>query len=389
MPFLNRVRLPILFTEPQFPTERNVFRLADGSTKVQSVVIRNTYNGKTDQLPEDWHRKLVVALSHDTVTIENERLMSNVVLNSDYNIDHQDFLQYPIAAAGFTVEVTPFAATNSNCQTCEEMSQVSLVDDTTDEVWDEGTTHEFPDVLTDNDTICCFPYTIELVTYNTQFFDNVTISAGGVLTATVIDPAPIVSNVLIARYRVTCASGQYDEADVFGNISGTDSDFCYEPIGPLTESELSATSVLIDWDSVAPPPASWNWELYLTSDLGTIIDSGSVAISEVTLTGLNPFVSYTIFVISDCGGGNFSQPASLEFEITGFPATNCGNFAVESIDGDLAMVSYMDCAGDIQNYNFTYAQTINRCMLIIPGTTTPVYFTSTSPLVTINYVGLC
>lgn len=389
MPFLNRLRLPILFHQPQFPTEVTKFRLANGRSKVQSVVVRNTYNGKTDQLPEDWHRKLVIALSHDTISIENERLLSDVVLDSEYNIAWEDFLQKPTAPATFVVEVTPFNATNSNCQTCEEMSQVSLVDDTTAEVWDEGTTHEFPDVLTDNDTICCYPYTIELVTYNTQFFDSVTISSSGVLTATVINPAPPMSNVLIARYRVTCASGQYDEADVYGNIDGTDTDFCYEPIGPLSKTELSATSVLIDWDTVAPPPASWNWELYLTSDLGTPIDSGTVAISEVTLTGLSSFVSYTIFVISDCGAYNLSQPASLEFEITGFPSGTCGNFSVESIDGDPAFISYMDCAGDIVNYNFTYAQTIQRCMLIVSGGTTPVYFVSSSPLVTINYIGLC
>lgn len=76
MPYKNRIRLPIMFTKPQFPTERNVFRLADGSSKVLSVIIRNTFEGSTDQLPEDWHRKLVVAMSHDEITIENERLMS-------------------------------------------------------------------------------------------------------------------------------------------------------------------------------------------------------------------------------------------------------------------------------------------------------------------------
>src|SRR6187549_2999416 len=144
MPYRNRIRLPIMFCKPQFPMERNTFRLADGSSKVLSVVIRNTYEGKTDQLPEDWHRKLVIALAHDEVSIENERLLSNVTLNGDYGIDWQDFLQYPIAQANFQVQVTPFNATNSNCQTCEEMSQVVCVDDTTDEVWEEGSTNQFP-----------------------------------------------------------------------------------------------------------------------------------------------------------------------------------------------------------------------------------------------------
>lgn len=386
--FLNRVRLPILFHQPQFPTEVSKFRLADGTSKVQSVVVRNTYDGLTDHLPKDWHQKIVIALSHDNVTIENEQLMSNVVLNGEYGIDWQRFLQYPLAQANFNVEVTPFNATNSNCQTCEEMSQVSLVDDSTDEIWEEGTTHDFPDVLTDNDTICCYPFTISLVSYNTEFFTNVSISQAGVLTATVINPAPELDNILIATYRVTCADGQYDEANVYGNITGTDPDFCYPPIGPLSETEISESSVLIDWDTVVPPPASWNWELYLTSDLGTLLQSGSTAISEVTLTGLSTFVSYTIFVYSDCGGYNFSTPIELEFEITGFPVDTCGRFSLEVLFGTVD-ISYMNCEGNIENETLVGAQVVERCMLITSGSTTPLYFAASSPDITITYVTLC
>lgn len=386
MPFLNRVRLPILFHQPQFPTEVSKFRLADGTSKVQSVVVRNTYNGKTDQLPEDWHRKLVIALAHDTVTIENERLMSNVVLN-EYNIDHQDFLQYPLAQANFNVEVTPFNATNSNCQTCEEMAQVALVDDSTDEVWEEGTTHDFPDVLTDNDSICCLPFTISLVSWNTEFFSAVSISASGVLTATVKPSVPIISDILIATYRVTCADGQYDEANVYGNITGTDSDFCFPPEN-LTKTEISESSVLIDWDDPTPMPSYWNWELYLSSDLGTILQSGNTVVSEVTLTGLNTFTEYTIFVVADCGGYDFSTPAQLEFEITGFTVDTCGRFMIETLFGSVD-ISYMDCEGNIVNETLVGAQVVNRCMLISSGGTTPIYFAASSPDTTINYINLC
>ncbi len=246
--FKNRVRLPIMFAKPQFPTERNVFRLANGASKVLSVIIRNTYEGKTDQLPEDWHRKLVIAMAHDEVTIENERLMSNVVLDGDYSIDHQEFLNYPIAQATFSVQVTPFDATNSNCQTCDEMTQLNLVDDTTDETWAEGTTHDFPDVVTDNDAICCNPFEITLVTYNTNYFENVSISAGGVLTATVKDPVPSIENVFIATYRVTCPDGSYDEANIYGNISGTSPE-CPPWIQNIETEVESSTSVTMSWEN--------------------------------------------------------------------------------------------------------------------------------------------
>lgn len=395
MPYKNRVRLPVMFVKPQFPVERDVFRLANGTTKVQSMVIRNTFTGKTDQLPESWHRRLVIAMAHDTVTIENERLLSDVVLDGDYGIDWQDFLQYPLAPAEFVIQVTPFNATNSNCQTCEEMSQLSLVDDTTTDVWGEGTTNEFPDVLTANDSICCSPFTITLVTYNTLYFTSVTIDANGVLTATVIDPAPIIDDVWVARYRVTCPDGNYDEADVYANITGSDVSFCYPVVGgSVIYSPVSSTSANISWDPYAPPPPAWDWELFETSDLGTPIQSGTASFPTVdlTLTGLTAGVSYTFSIKSDCGGGDYSVPETLEFTITSFAADTCGNFTVTylpSIDTPPQSISYMNCAGQIIDRVFTVAEEVEICMLILDGGIVPVYFVASSDDISINYLALC
>lgn len=397
--FTNRVRLPIFFSKPQFPVEKTSFRKADGSTKVLSTVIRNTYEGKTDQLPEDWHRKLIIALSHDTVSVENERLLSGIVLTGDYGIDWQDFLQYPLAQSSFTVDVTPFDATNSNCQTCEEATQLNLVDDTTDEVWDEGTTNIFPDVLTDNDEICCNPFTIELVWWNTTYFTSVTLSADGVLTATVIDPAPIVDDVRIAAYKVTCPNGQYDIADVYGNITGTDADFCVPPGGVgliYVPIEGSSTSALITLDAITLPVPSggWPWELFFSSDLGVVIQSGTITPpdSGVVLTGLSPGISYTITLRADCGGGNYSNPVTLAFTITALAGPTCGRFYITylpSADPLPQSISYMDCNGEIQNQELAFAQETQICMLIIPGEETPLYFVASSEDIAITYLSLC
>lgn len=398
--FKNRVRLPIFFSKPQFPVEKTTFRKADGSTKVLSTIIRNTYEGKTDQLPEDWHRKLIIALSHNDVSIESERLLSNIVMTGDYAIDWQDFLNYPLGQSLFTVDVTPFDATNSNCQTCSEMTQISLVDDTTDEVWEEGTTHDFPDVLTDNDEICCNPYTIELITFNYLYFSSVTISADGVLTATVIDPAPVVDDVWIARYRVTCANGQYDEANVYGNITGSDVDFCYPPLGgdgTLVVIDISNTSVQIVLDAIHEPIApgtQWLWELYFTSDLGTLLQSGTMVYPtvDVILTGLVPGISYTFIVKTDCGGGNYSTNVTQLFTITALSGPTCGRFMVTYIpaeDPAPQSISYMDCAGVIQNQELAFAQETQICMLIISGEETPLYFVASSTDIAIGYLSLC
>jgi len=397
MPYKNRIRLPIMFTKPQFPMERNIFRKANGVSKVLSIVIRNTYEGKTDQLPEDWHRKLVIALAHDTVTIENERLLSDVTLDGDYGIDWQDFLQYPIAPANFTVQVTPFNATNNNCQTCEQVSQLNLVDDSTDEIWDEGTTHDFPDVLTDNDSICCNPFTIELVTYNTDYFENVSISTAGVLTATVKDPVPDISNILIATYRVTCPDGSYDEADVYGNIQGS-STSCPLSIDFIEAVQDGPTSATINWSPDVPPPWSFIWDLYLTSDLGTPVQSGTLPqlSSTLALTGLTAGESYTFVIVVDCSGGagtSLSPETIIEFTLNSFSADVCGNFTITYLPTgqayEVESASYMDCNGVIQNLSFSYAQEISRCMLIPYGEEAPVYFVASSDDITITYTELC
>lgn len=382
-----------MFAKPQYPMERNTFRLSDGTTKVLSMVIRNTFEGKTDQLPEAWHRKLVIAMAHDTVNVENERLLSDVVLDGDYSIEWQDFLNYPVAQATFNVQVTPFSATNSNCQTCEEMTQLNLVDDSTTDVWVEGTTNIFPDVLTDNDSICCRPFTLSLVWFNPLYFTSVTLDNAGVLTATVIDPCPVINDVWIAKYRVTCPDGSYDEANVYGNITGSDVSFCYPPVGPLVYSAVSSTEANISWDVTLPGPScGWNWELYLTADLGTIIQSGNTGAPAVNITGLTAGVSYTVVVVSDCCAYDYSTPLDLEFTITSFAAESCGEFTVTylpNVDDAPQSISYMNCAGEIVNRTFTVAELATICMLIYPDGTTPVYFVASSVDISINYNGLC
>lgn len=378
--------------------ERNSFRLADGTSKIQSVVIRNTYEGNTDLLPEDWHRKLVIAMSHDSVSVEGERLLSDVIISGDYAIDWQEFLNYPIAPAKFLVEVTPFDATNSNCQTCEEITQINLVDDYTDEVWEEGTTHEFPDVLTDNDEICCRPFVVSLVEFNTGYFSSASITQDGILTATVIDPAPVVSNVRIARYRVTCADGKYDQADVYGNITGSDTSYCAPPggVGMIYIPTGNSTTAEITLDAIPIPAPSGGmlYELFLSSDLGTVIQSGSFpgGFGNLLLTGLSPGVGYTICAKSDCGGGDYSPTICIQFTITPFVSEQCGSFIITylpSVDDTPQYVSYMGCDGNIQNITLSYAQTIDKCMLIPYGGTSPIYFVASSVDISINYNSIC
>jgi hypothetical protein len=385
--FRNRIRLPFYLAKPQFPVERSVFRKADGSSKVLSAIVRNTYEGKTDQLPEDWHRKLVIALSHDEVTIEDSRFLSDVVLDGDYGIDWQDFLNYPLAQSTFTIQVTPFNATNSNCQSCAEIAQLDLVDDTTEDIFEEGETYDYPTSVLTNDNICCFPFTVEIATFNTLYFEDVSINQAGILTFKVKDSVPDIDDVLIATYRVTCENGGYDEANVYGNINGT-STACAEPTGLHIEYTDETTQTAI-WDSV--PGVLYNWFLYLASDIYTPILSGSGSTPTAELSGLTPGEDYVFAVQSDCGSGNLSEFVTESFTQSTEVAP-CALFTVIYVTFTTSppqSFSYIDCNGVVQNYIFTAAGSVNLCMLIAGDINTPVFFAATTPDITYHYSGPC
>lgn len=368
---------------PQFPVERNIFRKADGSSKVISVIVKNTYEGTTDQLPEDWHRKLVIALSHDNVKIEGNRFLSDVVLDSDYGIEWEDFLSKPIADAKFTIQVTPFNNSNSNCQTCDEIAQLALVDDTTATVYSEGTTNNFPFNILLNDSICCNPFVVSISSFNTAYFSAVSVTQLGVATFTVKPLVPDIAKTLLATYRVTCPNGAYDEANIYVGIEGT-STVCVAP------EELVFDSGAIDWNGTIPAPAGgYDWYLYNANDIYTVIASGNTAGLSVNISAfIVPGQPYVATVNANCGGGNLSTSIMVEFS-TPAPGT-CGAFTITHLPPEYedANYTYMDCKGDIINrvFNLTGNQFI--CMMM-DASNVPVFFTTTSTYISYTYTGSC
>lgn len=389
--FKNRIRLPFYLSRPQFPTERNVFRNAAGETKLLTAIIRNTYEGKTDQLPEDWHRKLVIALSHQEVTIEDNRLLTDVVIDGNYGIEWQEFLNYPIAEANFTIQVTPFNASSNNCQSCSEITQLELVDDTTDDVFEEGVDYKYPENVLANDNICCYPFTVEIVSFNTLYFDSVIISQDGLVEFTVKDSVPIIDNVLICTYRVTCENGGYDEANVYGNITGTNTD-CLPPTG-LTGEVSSKTPVTITYTWTPPavtPAGGYDWEIYLSSDLGTPIYSGNTSANTIDITGIYIVIglSYTFVITSNCGGSS-SIPATYEFTVRRLPV--CGKFMFYYVpveEESIESITFIKCDGSTQTYIFTYSHAVEFCLLL--GVDEAPYFVAaSSPEISVTFIELC
>lgn len=391
MPFLNRIRLPLYLKTPQFPTEANRFRLSNGTSKTLSVTIRKQYSLQTDYLSESFHQKLTVALNHDTVNIEGDRYIGGVSVDGEYEIQWPDFLDYPLGQASVKLQVTPFDMTNDNCQTCEQATQLSLVDDEAGEI-NEGEAKEV-DVFA-NDNICCFPVTAEIVSFASGYLDSATIDAAtGIVTITAKDPATTVGRIVLATYRVTCPDGTYDEADVYGNIAGSGEE-CEQP-GSVSIDIISLPpppiSVTIIWVTPAVDPASgYEWELYEVSAPGTPVQTGTSADKSVDITGLNSGTDYAFYVRSVCGEGVYSPYTQFLFS-TESGASGCGKFDVSCDDGtpdpNVYHYSFMDCGGIIQNRIMHNLQTFTHCMLE-DSSHSPIYFAADPPI-TVTYVEPC
>lgn len=395
MAFKNRVRLPFYLRQAQFPTDTRGFRLFDGTMKNTSVVVRKVYQAVTDQLPEHMHEKLVIALSHDNVTIEGARYAGQVAKDGDYQINWQDFIDYPIADANFQVQVTPYDVTNNNCGSCEDLQQISCIDDTYPGALNPGDAVSI--LVISNDSICCFPYEMSVVWFNDAYVNTVGVGDPGYVNFMVNDPAPDGDNVKLFTYRITCADGSYDEADVYGTIDGN-TEICLPPTAlhhtHIDESEISTKS-----DEISFTPASgvlsYQWQLFLCSNLGTPINSGTTDESPLILLGLDDDTCYVISIRSVCdeAEGIYSEWTSLQFYT---PATVepslCARFRVQAFDsgnpaGTPFFFTYMDCSGNLQNVMVANFAGRYDCMLVT-SMGVPVYF-SAPPQVSYSYEEPC
>lgn len=382
MAFKNRIRLPFYITRPQFPTQKNVFRLANGRLKTQSAIVQKAFEGETDNLPKEIHERLVIALSHDDVTVEGRYYLGGISLDGEYDIDWQKFLDFPLAKAAFKVQVTPFDYSNDNCQTCEEMSQVVCEDDNIGSIG-EDETHEV--AVLENDSICCSPVTISLVTYNTDYLDSCIISGNEIIIHT--KPELVTqNNVTIVTYRAQCPNGNYDEANIIADIAGSIEE-CLSPaglaIGTITETTAQAT-----WSAPSPAPLGYHWELYLLSNLITPIDSGDTADLFVDFSGLTSATQYRFFVRSTCDADS-SNYINTDFTTSQPPGNvNCGQYELINNELGFAHVSYIDCNGENQDVVIPTGQSRFVCALQ-ESIGAPVEIISQDNNIDIFYHGLC
>jgi len=363
MAYRNRIRLPLTVDRPQYKEVRDVYRRADGKSIVQSVVISKILQGATDWWPGTWHEAFKIALASDETTIETSEYFGDVVQNGDYQINWQDRFNRRTAPAEFKVEVSPFDATNSNCQTCEEATQLSLTDDDWSQTTpytrtplNEGST-TVRDVTT-NDDICCYPVAFSIIYYNADIVQSAVISSLGVVTMVLKTPLADANGLKLATYRATCPNGGYDEADIFADINGSIV-VCLAPLN-LHVLLIRPDGATAYWDAPTPAPASgYHWQLFRRDAPGAPAQEGDAADgSGLVLNSLDAGVDYILYVAGKCDADTLSNYVEVDFTTEGSPTTggpggNCGRYSVLYSNPTFpymnSHVTYINCSGFTQS----------------------------------------
>lgn len=384
---LNRIRLPLYLSRPQYPVEKDVYPKSNGEQVTLSATVKKTYQVRTNYMPEKWHERLHTALLHDTVNIEGEKYAGGIKLEKMDEIDWQEFLDYPIAPVNGVISVDPFFAVNSNCQSCDEFTQVVTEDDDAGDV-EEGETYEL-EVL-DNDTVFCNPATYEIVSFDSDYLQDVSIDENGLLAFTVKEDLVAINGLAGIKYRVTCGNGQYDEADVYMNVQGT-LEGCLAPSGITHDTGDDFPTVdHVSWTAPSPAPANgYIWELYTADNLVTPIDTGTTTGLFADITLPDQSVQYVVMIQSDCDGTTSNKIQSAITSPHNRDA-NCGLYAVMFDDGtgntsNNTIVTYLDCNSQYQSL-LVYNQTSALICALQTGSGTPVSIIGAT---TVHYGSLC
>jgi hypothetical protein len=379
--------------KPQFLDEASRYRRGNGTTKTLSVVVRKVYEGITDRLPEKLHERLKIAIVHDEVQVEGDRYVGVATQEGDYQIEWQDFKDHPLAQGKFKMEVSPFNATNSNCGTCQEYTQIVCNDDV---IFDfdllPDNTYNFK--VLENDNICCSPVSVTLVTYDTTYLDSVTVEADQSITVHVKATAPSTVGWHIVRYRAQCANGQYDEADIVVDVDGVAPPDCGMPTDS-SMTDVQPFQATLNWTPVA---GAYQYDIYVykAPDYVAYIQTFSVVgggSSSTLITGLSPNTEYRIGIQSVCGnptdGFVYSGFAYIDFTTAEqTPTETCGLYELFNTDPDnFRSATFVNCDGLIEGVNIPPLHQREICVLqTSPGV--PYNF-NTEPQVNVVYLGAC
>ena len=78
----------------------------------------------------------------------------------------------------------------------------------------------------------------------------------------------------------------------------------------VATSRTGYTSVLVSWTAPSPPPAGYEVFYQTTAGVSSRLSGGNTSNTELTLTGLTPGESYSIFVVGFGEEGAPELPSS-------------------------------------------------------------------------------
>jgi hypothetical protein len=315
MPFKNKIRLPFFLSRPQYPVDENIYRRSDGVRRVTKSIVSKEMNAMTDWLPEQWHERLNIALRHDEVNVTSQIFSGSIRINGTYDIEWLETQNYPIAIARFKAFDETFNASNAACASCDDVSQLILVDDQFGAALLEGVFYNIN--VASNDKIYCPNPVFAIVSFASDYILNPAIDANGLLTFEVLIPVASVGNIELVRYSVDCGDGQIEEASVFGSISGSLTAQC-EPITNLAVAfvpDPMPVAMSATWDAPAIAPANgYNFKLYkYLGSLPTLVTSGNVDVQPLIINSLDYDQKYRVNIAAVCGIGDESPDVQLQF----------------------------------------------------------------------------
>lgn len=364
MAFHNRVRLPIFISRPQYSSTREQYVKANGDTVNLSSVMKKIFIGATEWITAGDHEKLMAALNHDNVVIEGEKYFGGVALDGEYAIDWADRpFEVPVAGAKFQITVTPYDNSNSNCLSCDQATQLMLVDDTFGSNLAEDTSYTLN--VIQNDDICCYSVEFTITSFNTDYLSSATIDQTGVIHIHTKTPLVSANGINLLTYRATCGNGGFDEADVFANITGSISS-CLAPLD-LVITGTTNTGFHAAWTAPSPVPDHYRYQVLSLPGLAVLQDGDDPTIFK-DITGLTANTQYRFQVRSQCDATDSDLTASnwiIQDLITTPVAHNsCGYYRVFPIVGpSLIHIVYLGCGGIYQTIDTNLLTPVNICAL--------------------------
>ncbi len=83
--FRNSVFLPLMLHSVQYPQKEKIYQKSNGEQVVLYAKIEEEWKLETEYIPLEWHRKLIMALSHDHVRINGKEVAKKEGYKIDYN----------------------------------------------------------------------------------------------------------------------------------------------------------------------------------------------------------------------------------------------------------------------------------------------------------------